>query len=47
MPYSIKKGKGPRPWKIIKVDTKQVVGTSKTKKNAVGSIIHRENAEKE
>lgn len=46
MPYDIKKGKGPRPWKIIRTDTGTVVGTSKTKKDAIGSMLHREYAER-
>lgn len=47
MPYLIKKSKSkkdPRPYKIIKKDTGEVVGTSKTRKDAVGSVAHREDA---
>jgi hypothetical protein len=49
MPYTIKKSKkknDPRPWKIVKEDTGEVVGTSKTHKDAIGSIAHREDAMK-
>ena len=43
MPYSIKyKPTGDdRPWKIIKKDTKEVVGSSKTRKDAEASIRAR------
>ena len=47
MPYVIKhsKGKGDkRPWKIVRTDTGQVVGSSINRKNAVGSMAHREGA---
>lgn len=44
MPYDIMKSKkkgDPRPWKIVKKDTGAVVGSSKTRKDAIGSIAHR------
>lgn len=41
MPYTIVKGKGSRPWKIIKKSTGKVVGSSKTKKAAQSSIKAR------
>jgi hypothetical protein len=31
---------------IVKKSTGKIVGTSKTKKDAIGSMIHREGAEK-
>lgn len=49
MPYTIKKSKkkgDKRPWKIVNTATKQVVGTSTSRKNAVGSMMHREDAMK-
>ena len=49
MPYTIRKSKNkkdPRPWKIVRKDTGVVVGTSKTRKDAIGSIAHRMDAEK-
>lgn len=49
MPYTIKKSKAKkdaRPYKIINADTSVVVGTSKTRKDAVGSVAHREDAMK-
>lgn len=47
MPYTIRKSKkkgDPRPYKIVKTTTGEVVGTSKTRKDAIGSIAHREDA---
>jgi hypothetical protein len=41
MPYSIKKGKGARPWKIIRKTDGKTVGSSKTKANAQASIRAR------
>lgn len=41
MPYAIKHGSGPRPWKIIKKNTGRVVGTSKTHKDAEASMRAR------
>jgi hypothetical protein len=49
VPYTIRKSKkkgDKRPWKIINTATKQVVGTSMTRKKAVGSMVHREDAMK-
>lgn len=43
---SKKKGDS-RPFKIVKQDTGQVVGTSKTRKDAAGSIAHRVDYEKQ
>jgi hypothetical protein len=45
VPYIVKTGKGDRPYQIINQKTREVVGTSKTLKNAYGSIAHRTNAE--
>ena len=39
MPYTIKKGKGKRPWKILKYG--KVVGTSMSKAKAKASIRAR------
>lgn len=41
MPYKIEKRGGKRPFKIIKVSTGEVVGTSKTKAMAEASIRAR------
>jgi hypothetical protein len=41
MPWTVKKGSGARPYKIIKKTTGQVVGTSKTKQMAEKSIAAR------
>lgn len=41
MPYEIKKGKGPRPYRIIKSLTGEIVGTSKTLQDAKASIRAR------
>jgi len=46
MPYTIKKEKGARPWKIIKKTTGEIVGSSKTLKNAKASIRARYASEK-
>jgi hypothetical protein len=49
MPYDIRKSKkkgDKRPWKIVNTATKQVVGTSVSRKNAIGSMAHREDAMK-
>lgn len=40
MPYTVKKRKGSRPWKIFK--GKKIVGSSKTKKKAEASKRIRE-----
>ena len=39
MPYKVVKGKGKRPWKILKAG--RVVGTSLTKKDAEASVRAR------
>jgi hypothetical protein len=41
MPYSIRKRTGPRPWKIIKKSTQEVVGTSTSKPKAEASVRAR------
>jgi hypothetical protein len=41
MPYSIRKRTGPRPWKIIKKSTQEVVGTSTSKSKAEASVRAR------
>lgn len=41
MPYRIQKLGGEKPWKIIKKDTGEIVGSSKTKKDAQASIRAR------
>lgn len=41
MPYVIRKGKGARPWKVIKKDTGKVVGSSVSKAKAKASIRAR------
>jgi hypothetical protein len=41
MPYTIRRGGGPRPWKIIKKTTGEVVGTSKTREQAEASVRAR------
>lgn len=41
MPWKVKKGKGKRPWKIIKPATGEVVGTSVTKEKAEASVRAR------
>jgi hypothetical protein len=49
MPYTIRKStkKGDkRPYKIVNKQTGKIVGTSRTRKNAVGSIAHRMSGEK-
>lgn len=45
MPYIIVKRKGARPWKIVRADTKVVVGSSLTKAEAQRSIGYRMEAE--
>jgi|WetSurSiteA1Bulk_404760.scaffolds.fasta_scaffold155014_2 hypothetical protein len=43
MPYIVaKQGKGPKPWKIIKKDTGEVVGSASSAKMAYISIEFRE-----
>ena len=41
MPWSVRKGSGPRPWKIIKSDTGKVVGSSTSKAKAKASVRTR------
>jgi len=41
MPYGIRKRTGPRPWKIIKKSTREVVGTSTSKLKAEASVRAR------
>jgi len=41
MPYRVEKRKGEKPWKIIKSETGEVVGSSKTKADAQASIRAR------
>lgn len=45
MPYHILKTRGPKPYKIIETSTGKTVGSSKTMKDAQGSIAHRMDAE--
>lgn len=45
MPYTIRKGKGDRPYRIINKQTRKVVGTSTSLAKAKASIGHRESAE--
>jgi len=44
MPYELRKGTGPRKWKIVKKATGKVVGTSTTEAKAKASIRARYNA---
>jgi hypothetical protein len=46
MPYIIKKGKGKKPWMIVKKSTGKVVGHSATRAQAARSIGYREEGEK-
>ena len=42
MPWRIKKeGNGPKPWKIVKASTGEVVGSSSSKEKAQASIRAR------
>jgi len=42
MPYAVvKRGNGEKPWKIIKKDTGEVVGSSETKEKAQASVRAR------
>ena len=41
MPYSIKKGSGKRPWKLVKKSTGKVVGTSTSKTKAQAAMRAR------
>ena len=45
MPYRIRHATGKRPFQIVNLQTGEVVGTSKTLKDAKGSIGHRMDAE--
>lgn len=47
MPYSVKKGSGVRPWKVVRADTGKVVGSSFTKEHAQASMRARYAAEAE
>ena len=47
MPYTIRHVEGgSRPWKIINTETREIVGTSKTKKDAEASVRARYAGEK-
>ena len=41
MPWSVRKGSGKRPWKIIRSDTGKVVGSSTSKAKAQASVRAR------
>ena len=41
MPWSVKKEKGAKPWKIVNDSTGKVVGSSTTKKAALASVRAR------
>ena len=41
MPYTVRKGKGATPYKIVRKDIGKVVGASKTKREAKASIRAR------
>lgn len=41
MPWIVKKGRGSRPWKIVREDTGQVVGSSMTEEQARASVRAR------
>ncbi len=41
MPYSIRRGKGEKPWKIINKDTGKQVGSSASKSKAESSVRAR------
>ena len=45
MPWKVRKGKGTRPYKIVKKTTGKVVGSSKTKAAAQASVRARYAAE--
>ena len=38
MPYKVVKGKGTRPWKIVRLRDNKVVGTSTSKAKAEASV---------
>lgn len=46
MPYTVRKGTGEKPWKIVNKNTGKVVGSSKTKSNAQASVRARYAKEK-
>lgn len=47
MPYKVRYVKGDeRPFKIVRIEDNQVVGSSKNAKDAYASIAHREKSEK-
>ena len=46
MPYKIVKRKGDKPWKIVKSNTGEVVGSSTTKAKAESSVKARYAKEK-
>jgi len=46
MPWSVRKGSGPRPYKIVRSDTGKVVGSSKSEAKAEASVNHRYAASK-
>lgn len=41
MPYTIQKGSGSKPYKIVKKTTGEVVGSSTSKEKAKASIVAR------
>lgn len=41
MPWTVKKGSGSRPWKIVRKDTGEVVGSSLTEAAAKSSVRAR------
>tara|TARA_R110000824_G_scaffold14456_6_gene61512 strand:- start:921 stop:1064 length:144 start_codon:yes stop_codon:yes gene_type:complete len=41
MPWSVEKGKGAKPWKIVNDSTGKVVGSSTTKAQAQASVKAR------
>lgn len=46
MPWSVKRGSGSKPWKIVKKTTGEVVGSSATKAKAMASVRARYSHEK-
>ena len=46
MPYKVVKRSGARPWKIVNKNTGKVVGSSKSKKDAMISKSKREKSHK-
>jgi hypothetical protein len=41
VPYAIRRGTGPRPWKIINKDRNEQVGSSRTKGQAEAAVRAR------